>query len=781
MTRYTNVWLLVAICVTTTVHGLVRDKSNREAMIETMPGYTVLTKTDLLNSTECRIEMEQLRDAIDRGVLWALKILDMSGMPTSHFVQQGNYWVGSRLGCQYLNEKRKLPVSAQEERNNSLYRDTEHEFPPFPIRYYVAQFHHNSTMQYHLGLQEENQMVLGLCLPATCTTDEIAVVVEKIFHDRTLLVGKLYAADFKLDEVKDLRDDHRWLLDGKHVVMILALLLVAGMTVAGTVYDLFVYQKRLKRKRDFLAFENNNTSGESIASICIYCSGNNWRFMVGSDLERPSNIITNPSELFDFFEYTNTIHRFFFPKLKNNDAEAKREPDPENVSIRDLRPQSTIGKFLICFSGYSNLKQIFNIESGTDNIAMLHGVKFFGMTWIIAAHTIYYGSIAEFSVLRLTNFSYSGDRTTAVMMTNAAWMQVLTNATYSVDTFFCVSGFLLGMVYLKSIRKEKPNFTFRNFTKIFLLQSLKRFIRLTPAYAIVIIFTILNFTSYDKVSTFHFIEEPVNYCTKYWWRNLLYINNFYDWNELCFSWSWYIANDMQFFMFGTILLVLFSTHFFIAAGVTAVTMLSSCIIIGYKVYVLEYVPTLDQLYKTLTVIYIRPWMRIGPFIVGILTAILLEKWKYKLNLSTKARIAGWTFGVLCNCSILFGIVDKNIPLAMSVLYVSLSRTFWAFGIAWLIIACTTNNGGIVNKFLSLRAWIPMGRLTFCAYLLNPFILTSIFMYGNYPVYVDFLNTTVLALGVHAMTYASSLVLSVMAEAPAILLLRLYFNTNRRMK
>ncbi|KZC11487.1 Nose resistant to fluoxetine protein 6 [Dufourea novaeangliae] len=684
-------------------------------MIETMPGYTVLTKTDLLNSTECRIEMEQLRDAIDRGVLWALKILDMSGMPTSHFVQQGNYWVGSRLGCQYLNEKRKLPVSAQEERNNSLYRDTEHEFPPFPIRYYVAQFHHNSTMQYHLGLQEENQMVLGLCLPATCTTDEIAVVVEKIFHDRTLLVGKLYAADFKLDEVKDLRDDHRWLLDGKHVVMILALLLVAGMTVAGTVYDLFVYQKRLKRKRDFLAFENNNTS-----------------------------------------------------ELKNNDAEAKREPDPENVSIRDLRPQSTIGKFLICFSGYSNLKQIFNIESGTDNIAMLHGVKFFGMTWIIAAHTIYYGSAFW-------------DRTTAVMMTNAAWMQVLTNATYSVDTFFCVSGFLLGMVYLKSIRKEKPNFTFRNFTKIFLLQSLKRFIRLTPAYAIVIIFTILNFTSYDKVSTFHFIEEPVNYCTKYWWRNLLYINNFYDWNELCFSWSWYIANDMQFFMFGTILLVLFSTHFFIAAGVTAVTMLSSCIIIGYKVYVLEYVPTLDQLYKTLTVIYIRPWMRIGPFIVGILTAILLEKWKYKLNLSTKARIAGWTFGVLCNCSILFGIVDKNIPLAMSVLYVSLSRTFWAFGIAWLIIACTTNNGGIVNKFLSLRAWIPMGRLTFCAYLLNPFILTSIFMYGNYPVYVDFLNTVSSPVGVHAMTYASSLVLSVMAEAPAILLLRLYFNTNRRMK
>lgn len=63
------------------------------------------------------------------------------------------------------------------------------------------------------------------------------------------------------------------------------------------------------------------------------------------------------------------------------------------------------------------------------------------------------------------------------------------------------------------------------------------------------------------------------------------------------------------------------------------------------------------------------------------------------DLVQKALIIGWTFGILCNGSILFGVTQKNISLAWSVAYASLSRTAWGFGIAWLTIACTTNNGG----------------------------------------------------------------------------------------
>ena len=67
----------------------------------------------------------------------------------------------------------------------------------------------------------------------------------------------------------------------------------------------------------------------------------------------------------------------------------------------------------------------------------------------------------------------------------------------------------------------------------------------------------------------------------------------------------------------------------------------------------------------------------------------------------KSLIVGWSLAILCNCSILFGLTNKNISLGLSVLYLTLSRTGWALGIAWLVIACTTNNGGKSTFFMSL--------------------------------------------------------------------------------
>lgn len=67
----------------------------------------------------------------------------------------------------------------------------------------------------------------------------------------------------------------------------------------------------------------------------------------------------------------------------------------------------------------------------------------------------------------------------------------------------------------------------------------------------------------------------------------------------------------------------------------------------------------------------------------------------------KVKIVCWTLAIFCNCSVLFGIADRRISLSTSILYTALSRTSWAFGISWLVIACCTNNGGkpIIFKLL----------------------------------------------------------------------------------
>lgn len=50
-------------------------------------------------------------------------------------------------------------------------------------------------------------------------------------------------------------------------------------------------------------------------------------------------------------------------------------------------------------------------------------------------------------------------------------------------------------------------------------------------------------------------------------------------------------------------------------------------------YMYIYFPRLDKQYETVTELYIRPWVRIVPYLVGMVTSYLLAKWNYKLHLS----------------------------------------------------------------------------------------------------------------------------------------------------
>ena len=47
-------------------------------------------------------------------------------------------------------------------------------------------------------------------------------------------------------------------------------------------------------------------------------------------------------------------------------------------------------------------------------------------------------------------------------------------------------------------------------------------------------------------------------CKEYWWANLLYINNLVPWkgDEMCNHQSWYLSNDMQFYIVAPVFIML---------------------------------------------------------------------------------------------------------------------------------------------------------------------------------------------------------------------------------
>lgn len=83
-----------------------------------------------------------------------------------------------------------------------------------------------------------------------------------------------------------------------------------------------------------------------------------------------------------------------------------------------------------------------------------------------------------------------------------------------------------------------------------------RIVRLTPAYLFVIGFNelVLRYSHNNSVFEPTIIDHVT--CDKYWWRNILYINNMFPQSEMCMIWSWYMANDTQFFIIGITLLLI---------------------------------------------------------------------------------------------------------------------------------------------------------------------------------------------------------------------------------
>ncbi|KAI4473145.1 hypothetical protein M0804_015466 [Polistes exclamans] len=86
---------------------------------------------------------------------------------------------------------------------------------------------------------------------------------------------------------------------------------------------------------------------------------------------------------------------------------------------------------------------------------------------------------------------------------------------------------------------------------------------------------------------------------------------------------------------------------------------------------------LDKQYNIFEPLYFRPWVRIGPYL--------------------KTIILFWILCSLCNLIVHLGLYQTRMSVFAAVFFVALGRNVWAIGIAWVIIACCTDNGGI-NKY-----------------------------------------------------------------------------------
>ncbi|XP_037787259.1 nose resistant to fluoxetine protein 6-like isoform X2 [Penaeus monodon] len=209
-------------------------------------------------------------------------------------------------------------------------------------------------------------------------------------------------------------------------------------------------------------------------------------------------------------------------------------------------------RFLLPFSVYTNLSKLFQLNTtrSSENITCLHGIRVLSMMWVVYGHQHQAG--ASFTA----NFLMMFPKTSGLLY------QLLSNAFFSVDSFFFLSGFLVSFVLLREVSR-----TGRFNIAVFYLH---RFIRLLPPIAIA--------TGLFATVARYFLTGPLadswaywqKGCIVNWWKDLVFVNNFLleeedpDVGADCIGQAWYLAVDTQLYLVAP--LVILPLHFFEAAG-----------------------------------------------------------------------------------------------------------------------------------------------------------------------------------------------------------------------
>ncbi|GFR32796.1 nose resistant to fluoxetine protein 6 [Trichonephila clavata] len=428
--------------------------------------------------------------------------------------------------------------------------------------------------------------------------------------------------------------------------------------------------------------------------------------------------------------------------------------------------------FFNCFCPFTNGAILMDTSNGEGHLLCLHGIRCLSMIWIILCHNY----VFSFNAIR-------NPAETFKFMDNW-YYQIILNGFFSVDSFFLLSGFLVARLFFeKCAGNEKISWIYF---------YIHRYVRLTPVYMIVIGFYTTLYAHLSSGPLWIYADTDPN-CQASWWYNLLYINNFQTVTALCMGWSWYLANDMQFFVISPLLLIpllRWPKIGYLLIGVFFCIIFGSNFFITYKYNLSAGLGTIVEQSANVTdflsrwtdyfdLLYMKPHTRMGPYLVGIVLAYYIYKsQKDSRKLSLIELTVGWVFTSATALFCLFGLYHRHLTIIETAFYNAVSRTAFGCCLAWVIFVCINGQGGIVNSILSWKCFIPFSKLTFCAYLIHPIVETAYFSSLRRMFEFSGISMIIMSCGFLTFSFAAAFVVSLLFESPVIRLDKLIRNKFR---
>lgn len=125
-------------------------------------------------------------------------------------------------------------------------------------------------------------------------------------------------------------------------------------------------------------------------------------------------------------------------------------------------------------------------------------------------------------------------------------------------------------------------------------------------------------------SLFHVVERTDLNCQRYWWRNLLYIQNLYPISELCVNWTWSTASEMQYFICFTIIYLCYVKSAILGKFLYLVAAGTTISVTTYLTFRNDFEPAFDILWSSGNDLYTNTITRAAPYFAGVLAAVVLR-------------------------------------------------------------------------------------------------------------------------------------------------------------
>ncbi|XP_033159440.1 nose resistant to fluoxetine protein 6 [Drosophila mauritiana] len=451
-------------------------------------------------------------------------------------------------------------------------------------------------------------------------------------------------------------------------------------------------------------------------------------------------------------------------------ATSKMPSTSEDPRDRDLAPAESeiwrglnsllqierLQRYVTCWDVPGNWAKIFAIRENTPNeIPLMNGLRSVCAIWIMVFHVVWF---MYFTV---------HNKTVLISYAEQAFFQYVSSAPLLVDVFFTISGFLQTFNFLRNSRQLEAvrRNSFSENLKLFGKLLFHRYLRLGPLYLVVMATVDLVYAYIGDVSVYHINERFDEMCTRHWWRNLLFIQNLFDHRDMCANWSWSLACEMQFFILANALLFLYVKYPKVVKSLVISSFVAT-IAWSYGIGLsIKFQLSFDAAFATGTEIYTSPFVRVLPYILGAVTAWLLQENRIQLEISEQKERACWHFALFVFFACIYSTVKRDLGPLMAITLFVMGRLFFSLSVCWMIARSCGGRGVWWSRLLEAKGFQHVSRLSYAIYLLNPLVIALFYSLTNASTHADPFMLCVVTCGFAVIVYLASILFSLAFELP----------------